>query len=59
MSVQTLIQDIPSPKQEKWKYSNLPGALRGMEILPAPAVWDMTGAFEFLDPELVWTPQTS
>lgn len=57
MSVQTLINNIPSPKQERWKYSNLPGALRGMEILPASATWDMNGAFEFLDPSLEWSPQ--
>lgn len=48
MSVQTLLKDLPTPKQEVWKFSNLPVALRGLEMVPAPAAWSMTGAFEYL-----------
>lgn len=55
MSVQALIKDIPSPKLERWKYSNLPLALKNLELAPAPAVWDMTGAFEFLETDAAWS----
>lgn len=54
MSVQALIKDLPTAKQEKWKFSNLPAALKGLELAPSPATWDMTGAFEFLEPASQW-----
>ena len=54
MTVQTLIKDLPTTKQEKWKFSNLPAALKGLELAPASATWDMTGAFEFLEPTTSW-----
>ena len=56
MTVQTLIKDIPSPKLEKWKFSNLPGAVKNLELTPGVAAWDMTGAFDYLDPSLRWEP---
>jgi Fe-S cluster assembly protein SufD len=46
---------MPSIKQEKWKYSNLSAVLKNLDLTPAPVSWDMTGAFEFLDPGSVWT----
>jgi Fe-S cluster assembly protein SufD len=57
MSVQALIKDIPTTKQEKWKFSNLPGALKNLELVPADAVWDMTGAFDYIEPDAKWPGQ--
>ena len=54
MTVQALIKDIPTPKLERWKFSNLPGAVKGLELAPAAAAWDMTGAFDYLDPSQPW-----
>lgn len=58
MTVQALIKDIPSPKLEKWKFSNLPGALRNLELAPAETIWDMTGAFDYLEANPSWTAPT-
>lgn len=54
MSVQTLLKDLPTPKLETWKFSNLPAALKNLELVPVAAVWDMSGAFDHLDTGLVW-----
>lgn len=31
-------QNLPSPKEERWKYTDLPGALRRLTIVPAESV---------------------
>jgi Fe-S cluster assembly protein SufD len=43
------LEDLPPPKSERWKYSNLRGAVKKLSLTPATAIWEMTGAFDFLE----------
>jgi FeS assembly protein SufD len=36
-------------EKERWKYSNLRGAVKNLTLSPSAAVWEMTGAFDFLE----------
>jgi len=33
------LDQIPTPKSERWKYTNLPRALKGLELVPATLGW--------------------
>lgn len=39
---------LPDLDPESWKYSNINAALKKLEIAEKPSVWEMTGAYEFL-----------
>ncbi len=37
--------------KESWKYSNISAVLKKLDVNPAATSWNMTGTFEFLQPE--------
>ncbi len=39
---------LPNLNAESWKYSNINVALKKLEVVEQPSVWEMTGAYEFL-----------
>lgn len=46
---------LPNLNAETWKYSNINAALKKLEVTEKPPVWEMTGAYEFLQSDNVIT----
>ena len=42
---------LPNLDKESWKYSNINAALKKLDVEAKPVVWEMSGAYEFLQGE--------
>lgn len=42
---------LPNLDKESWKYSNINAALKKLDVVEKPCVWEMSGAYEFLQGE--------
>lgn len=40
---------LPNLNLESWKYSNINAALKKLDVVERQPVWEMTGAYEFLN----------
>lgn len=47
----SLPESSPFGNKESWKYSNINAALKKLDVEPMPCVWEMSGAYEFLQGE--------
>lgn len=47
-----LPKSLPDLDKEHWKYSNVNAALKKLDVVLSQPVWEMTGAFEFLHPDI-------